>query len=161
VQAFAQQEMPYTFLHGVDPDYQQFMEDATGQAMAQMAELIAQADDHWSDEERPRLRSTLLGLAKREHRKLKTRLSEYRDKNLSGPVESVVAVLPKEELAEMAEALVSLTSLKRKMSQQDESVGGPIDVALISKGDGLVWVRRKHYFPSELNPHFTATYMER
>ena len=64
---------------------------------------------------------------------------------------SIVGVLPKEELAEMAETLVSLTSFKRRMTPEAETVGGPIDVAVISKGDGLVWVKRKHYFDKDLN----------
>ena len=34
------------------------------------------------------------------------------------------------------------------------TVGGEIDVAIISKGDGFIWKKRKHYFKSELNPHF-------
>ena len=64
---------------------------------------------------------------------------------------SIVSLLPKEELAEMAETLVSLTSFKRRMTPEAETVGGPIDVAVISKGDGLVWVKRKHYFDRNLN----------
>lgn len=43
----------------------------------------------------------------------------------------------------MAEALLSITSLKRKMSISLETVGGPIDVAVITKGDGFIWVKRK------------------
>ena len=63
----------------------------------------------------------------------------------------VVEHLPKEELASMAEALVSLTSLKRRVSLEQETVGGPIDVAVISKGDGFIWIKRKHYFDPTLN----------
>ena len=37
-------------------------------------------------------------------------------------------------------------------------VGGPIDVAVISKGDGFVWIKRKHYFKAELNLHFLDNY---
>ena len=37
-----------------------------------------------------------------------------------------------------------------------ESVGGPVDVAIISKGDGLVWINRKHYFEMEKNPHYNG-----
>ncbi len=39
-----------------------------------------------------------------------------------------------------------------------ETVGGPIDVVVISKGDGFVWIKRKHYFKPELNPHFFSNY---
>jgi len=39
-----------------------------------------------------------------------------------------------------------------------ETVGGPIDVAVISKVDGFIWIKRKHYFKIELNPQFSANY---
>ena len=74
------------------------------------------------------------------------------------PLLEVVQGLPKPEMANLAEALVNLTSVKRKMSADAETVGGPIDVALISKGDGFVWVKRKHYFDIALNPSFTPNY---
>lgn len=80
----------------------------------------------------------------------------YSWENHVGPVLSIVEALPKDELAEMAEAVVSLTALRRKMSSDQETVGPPIDVAVISKGDGLVWIKRKHYFDIGLNPYFLA-----
>lgn len=59
------------------------------------------------------------------------------------PILDTVKNLPKEELANMAETLVNLTSFKRKVSNEIQNVGGPIDVALITKGDGFVWVNQK------------------
>lgn len=59
----------------------------------------------------------------------------------------------------MAEALVNLTSFKRRVSSSLETVGGPVDVAVITKGDGFIWIRRKHYFNAELNHHFFQKYM--
>ncbi|MDC5096393.1 hypothetical protein OHW41_10530, partial [Acinetobacter baumannii] len=73
-------------------------------------------------------------------------------------VVNMVSALPKDELAAMAESLVNLTAFKRRISESLETVGGPIDVAVISKGDGLVWVKRKQYFPAELNQHFFKNY---
>ena len=35
-----------------------------------------------------------------------------------------------------------------------ESVGGNIDVALISKGDGFIWKKRNPYFDPKINPQF-------
>ncbi len=49
--------------------------------------------------------------------------------------------------------MVSLTSFKRRVSLDLETVGGSIDVAVISKGDGFVWVQAKHHAKQELNPH--------
>jgi hypothetical protein len=69
-----------------------------------------------------------------------------------------VQSLPLDDLAEMAESLVNLTSLKRKVSMEQETVSGPIDVAVISPGDGFIWINRKHYFAADRNPQFFANY---
>lgn len=69
-------------------------------------------------------------------------------------IEDMVEFMPKPEMATMAEALVNLTSIKRRVSRGMETVRGPIDVAVISKAEGFVWVKRKHYFPDELNYRF-------
>lgn len=54
----------------------------------------------------------------------------------------------------MAEAVVNLTSIKKRVSRGMETVGGPIDVAVISQSEGFVWIKRKHYFPPELNNRY-------
>jgi hypothetical protein len=74
------------------------------------------------------------------------------------PLMNAVSFLSKEDLAEMAESLIYLTYLKRRITFAEESVGGPVDVAVISKGDGFVWIKRKHYFSAELNQHFFHNY---
>ena len=66
----------------------------------------------------------------------------------------VVRALPKEEMANMAQAIVEITALRRKVDSPLETVGGPIDVVIISKGDGLVWAERKHYFDLAKNRDF-------
>ncbi len=53
----------------------------------------------------------------------------------------------------MAEALVNLTQFRQRMTMEMETVGGPIDVAVISKGDGFIWINRKNYYKPELNQH--------
>lgn len=75
--------------------------------------------------------------------------SKYTDKLLI-----TVSMLEKEDLAEMAESLVKMTCLKRHVTTDEESVGGPVDVAVITKGDGFVWIKRKHYFSPDLNQDF-------
>ena len=70
------------------------------------------------------------------------------------PILDSIGGLPRNELANMGESLIHITSLKRKISTDLESVGGDIDVAIISKGDGFIWKRKKQYFESDLNPQF-------
>ena len=85
-------------------------------------------------------------------------LTQLKREKQIAPTIDTVAILSKEDLAEMAESLIYLTYLKRRISSSEESVGGPIDVAIISKGDGFIWKKRKHYFEESLNKHFMANY---
>ncbi len=50
----------------------------------------------------------------------------------------------------LVESLVSTQGMRGR-------VGGPVDVAVISKGDGFIWIKRKHYF----NPKLNVRYFER
>ncbi|WP_298135498.1 hypothetical protein [Acidiferrobacter sp.] len=60
------------------------------------------------------------------------------------PLLSAVSALPRQDLAKMAESLVSLTAFLMRMStSEDQTVAEPVDVALLSKGDGFVWVKHK------------------
>ncbi len=71
------------------------------------------------------------------------------------PIIDTIDVLPKDELASVARTLVNLTSFMRRVSSDVETVGGPVDVSVISKKDGFVWVDRKHYFDINKNLHFS------
>jgi hypothetical protein len=70
------------------------------------------------------------------------------------PLRNVVGMLSINELAELAETLISIESLKERVTRPTETVSGPIDVAVISKSDGFIWIKRKHYFDPKLNPRF-------
>lgn len=57
-----------------------------------------------------------------------------------------------EDMVKMAESLISVTNLQRHFSLSEESVGGPVDVAVITKSEGFVWVNHKQWFQQEMNP---------
>jgi hypothetical protein len=67
------------------------------------------------------------------------------------PMKRVIASLPIEEMTHLAETLVVLQSLKERVTSPRQSVGGPIDVAVITKSEGLVWIKRKQYFDQDKN----------
>lgn len=84
--------------------------------------------------------------------------SKYEDH--VNPLIRAIKFLPKSEMAEVAESLVSITSFRQKISLDQESVGGAIDVAIISKTDGFIWVKRKHYFDPQLNPGYMRRHFD-
>lgn len=60
------------------------------------------------------------------------------------PFMGAVSALPRKDLAKMAEVLVNLTAFLMRMTvDQNETVAEPIDVALLSKCDGFIWVKHK------------------
>ena len=82
-------------------------------------------------------------------------------KEFSNPVLEAVRFFTPIEMANMAETLVDLESFRNQVTLRSEIVGGPIDVAVITKGDGFIWIKRKHYFQPELNHQFFYNYNQR
>lgn len=154
---FAQQEMVHSFLTGIDPDLKNEVIGLIETITNIYPDVVNQHITKLNYKQMDSLRSFGSDLLRKFEEEVNRMVSE----KFSNPVIETVASFPKEELAAMAEALVNLTSIKRKMSFQTETVGGPIDVAVISKGDGFIWIKRKHYFKPELNHPYFKNYMER
>lgn len=89
---------------------------------------------------------------------IRPELDKQIHRDITTPIIRSVEYLSKEDLATLAESLIEVTGLKRRVSIDLESVGGPIDVAVISKADGFVWIKRKHYFDIERNHQFLQDY---
>ena len=152
IRAFAQDDMIFTFLHGINPLYPHAIRGFVNDALMSFVQTL---ETHISRYQFSGDFEPYFQEVSQQRRDIVDRfqgtLERFLRSNHRDPFLSNVSGLPKEELAEIAETLVSLTSFKQRMTSGPESVGGPIDVALISKGDGLVWVKRKHYFDKKLN----------
>jgi hypothetical protein len=72
----------------------------------------------------------------------------------------VLPAMPLQDAIELAEFMVDLTINFSRFMPGAPTVGGPIEVAAISKHEGFRWVKRKYYFSRDLNPEerFTRTY---
>lgn len=155
VTAFAQREMVNRFIEGVDPDFIDYLGKAVSESSARFAiETLESAGISLNEDQKQKITSNAQGLA----RKYMDQTKRMRHDKFVRPTVSAVQHLHKEELAGMAESLVSLTALKQRVSHDPETVGGPIDVAVISKGDGFVWIRRQHYVDPDLNRITIANY---
>lgn len=155
---YAQTDVINMFIKGIDPDiestYVSAIEKTLEKYNTTIADIIGADNQPLSDAIRSNDNTPLLKELIDEIRKIK------QETQISPTVETV-AILSKEDLAEMAESLIYLTYLKRRISSSEESVGGPIDVAIISKGDGFIWKKRKHYFNEDLNKQFLANYFKK
>lgn len=158
---FAQGEMVSLFMEGIDADYADFVRSFVARSFATgYPETVgAILDKYLSKAQKEEVLERVRKIGNQLSSKLDEMIEMYAKEKHTDPIVQIVNFLPKEELAAMAEALVNLTSFKRHVARQAETVGGPIDVAVISRGDGFIWIKRKHYFRPELNPHFVANYL--
>lgn len=145
----AQREMADLFITGIDENVYNFI---VNQYNGFIDELISKIPGAYK----------LLGrYVKTYKNEVSNRIRGVLQENKIDPLLNVINLLSKDELAELAESLVSLQALKHKMSLNIETVGGPIDVAIISKHDGFVWKKRKLYFERDLNTHFFENYFSK
>jgi len=155
---FAQSEMVHAFMEGIDPELGMGISRFLNTYFKRLPKIIVENIDGLDKEEKENTISKLRIIFKNFLKTYENEMRVLRREKYSSPVTQVAKIMPKKELAAMAEALVSLTSFKRKVTMEAETVGGPIDVAVISKGDGFIWIKRKHYFDKELNPQFFINY---
>lgn len=160
---FAQMEMVQTFIDGISPLFGVLYRGLLYESIGNYPQIILEAilDDNFPEKERNKLEKKLSKAGIKNLKIGLERIDEIQYEKYVEPILKVVTFLPKNELAEMAESLVNLTCLRKKISMDDETVGGPVDVAVISKGDGLIWIKRKHYFEQELNNHFFINYLNK
>lgn len=156
---FAQKEMVETFMEGMSPDRELMLRAYMDKLFDKYPEKLIKRLTHLTPTERAGLLKEMKDEGQELAKEFWDNADEWALKHTIDPITSTVAVLPVDELALMAESLVNLTSFKRRMTLQEaESVRGPIDVALITKGDGFIWIKRKHYFEADRNPHFFRNY---
>lgn len=150
VMPFAQQDVIETILTGISPDVLKASQQVFRGSLENILNKIAEELPGLSEEQQQVIQS----MAKDSADDVQHFYKELNDQTWQTqtlPMLKAVAQLNKEDLAEMAETLIHITYLKRRFTMKEESVGGPVDVVLITKGDGLVWVKRKNYFDADLN----------
>jgi len=159
ISPFAQREMVDLFMTGVDGKYEEAITEDLSDLCESVPGIIINSLENLPAAEKESKKRKINDISTAMLMEYVKGLQEYRDRTFVQPIMNVVTLLPKVELAMLAKSLVFLTTLKRKVTRQQETtVAEPIDVAVISKGDGFIWIERKHYFEREMNPHFLANY---
>ncbi len=178
---FAQTQTIQTIIEGIDPNFRKNLEMVTDKAidinqkklLTEIQKKISEglSFTYFNTSNDEQIRNIVQQVVERESNNLK--LDEFKnsllqywkqnlnlyiqDKHLTGLYDSLEG-MSYDEIAKLAESFINLTNLKKKMTSSMEDVGGPIDVAIISKDEGFIWIKQKHYFDENLNPHFFRKY---
>ena len=144
--AFAQKEMVNRFMEGVDPIYREREEEFLSQLSENFSKELVKKLRKYNAAERKALRQQIKDTCQEISKGYRKAMDDMIQEEFINPITEVVGILPKSDLATLAEALVNITSIKRRFSRERETVAEPIDVAVISKIDGFVWIKKKRYY---------------
>jgi hypothetical protein len=156
----ADSEVMKTLIEGISPGFEGEAYTGVLKLILEMPQKILDPITQLSDAEKQQYIADARKSLPQHFRDFRNVMTEYRNKTYTKPISDSISSLPISELAQVAETLLGASQLLKKVNPDLETVGGPVDVAVISKGDGFVWVKRKHYFPKDLNIGFEKRYLD-
>lgn len=150
----AQTDVMQTFLFGINDG---FIKKIALEIPRQISKKLGSIDNDCFAEGK---KSTVIGELNTSTKEILYEISKKAHEEFMRPIMQSVATLPIEELSLFAESMINITSVRRKVALDGNigTVGGPIDVAIISKHDGFIWMKRKHYFDMKYNPQYMYTH---
>ena len=148
VRPFAQTDVMNTMLRGVSPAIIEKLDDITSDTLSNTKERIAQTlkDSGVSEDIISKVRELDLDEEQKQH---DDQINDFIQQEYVEGLMDTVENFGITDMANMAESLVAMTSLQRHMTSAEETVGGPIDVAVITKEDGFVWLKHKDWNTEE------------
>ena len=146
----AQTDVMYTFILGYNDV---FLRGLAERVPASISAKLASIDENTFGKERKELVQNIFCGFSNE---VIQSAQDFSRKVYAQPLIFSIATLPIEELALFAESMINITSVRRRVTIDGNigTVGGPIDVAIVTRGDGLIWLKRKHYFEAKKNPQY-------
>lgn len=139
IQPLAQPDVILTFCKGISSTYIDFIPEVTANLINSKIDNLP---DSFTSEQKEELKSALSNC---KIEILDSLTSKIQDSNVT-PLFKSVQLIPLSEMAFLAENLVNITSLRRMyvLDGNQQTVGGPTDVAVLSKGGGFKWVKNKN-----------------
>ena len=142
---FAQRDMINGFLNGIHEEVEMYIEFVMKRELKGIQERMEEILEHLNlpkDSLKDAQHEIFEGLSSVQD-KFSEAIMTFKNQQFSQPFEDMVGALPVSELAYLSESLLNLTALQQKMTLSMETAGGPVDVAVISKGDGFRWEKKK------------------
>lgn len=141
---FADSEVTYAFLRGIELDLEARI---YGTMHAMSHTLVDQVVNSFTDVDPAQRESVRRQFHSQQVPQFVRRchdvISEYQQQTYINPMLSVLEIATRQDLAETAHELVALNIFKKRIMAQKQTVGGAIDVAVISRDGGFTWWKRQ------------------
>lgn len=144
IRMFADSEVTHAFIRGIDYGLERRVYGAMRMMLHSLVDQIVGAFPEAGDARREELRRRFQeGLIPQYLDAFRGMIGDYQQQAYINPVLRVLEIAARTELAETARELVSLNVFKKRIMAQKQTVGGAIDVAVISKDGGFQWFMRQ------------------
>lgn len=150
IQPFAQADVMITMMKGIAPDLYSKAYDMNQKTIEDTKQKIIEAMREEGVDESVIENVLNVNLSEVEESFGDTMLQYVQDEYIDGIIDAVDS-FNINDMANMAESLISITSLQRHMTSSEESVGGPVDVAVITRAEGFKWIRHKLWYDKDMN----------
>lgn len=132
VRGIAQSDAVMTFIRAYDMSYLDCAVEAVEGILSDLRDRGLLTDDE-----------SYAGIVEEATSRIDEAFSVNAQTHFSGPLLDTVASLPPIEMARLAEALVGIQALRAAANAEQPTVGGAIEVALITRRGGVQWVGKQ------------------
>lgn len=156
----ADDEVIRTLIEGISPRFEQTILTSAISLIVSLPEKILNPVTELTQAQKQKYSTDARKFLPQHFREFYKKMTDHRSENYTSPIRQAIASLSLSDLSAVAETFLGASQIQKRVNPDLETVGGPVDVAVISKGDGFVWVKRKHYFEERINPSFRQRYLE-
>jgi hypothetical protein len=144
IRMFADSEVTHAFIRGIDFGLERRVYGAMRALLQGAVDQVIGAFPEASSAQREQVRAQMQGeLVPQYLDAFRGMIGDYQQQAYINPVLRVLEIAARPELAETAKELVSLNVFKKRIMAQKQTVGGAIDVAVISREGGFQWFTKQ------------------
>jgi len=153
---FAQSDEICTFMEGMGSFINEFFINTLSSMMMKLfpQDIASAIGDKFklNDKQKKQVQDIVAKIGTEAFDNIVQDLDHLKHEKYIQPIVQATGFRNKGELAKMAETFVNLVSLRKQVKLEAETMGGPIDVAVITKGDGFIWIKHQNHFDASLKP---------
>lgn len=144
IRLFADSEVTSAFIRGIDPDLERRFYGTTQLMMHGLVEHVLSAFTNVDQAQREGVKKQFQAqILPKYFDTFRAMMGDYQQQAYINPVLRVLEIAARPELAETARELVALNIFKKRIMAQHQTVGGAIDVAVISREGGFQWTTKQ------------------